>query len=543
MANGQETILVVDDSEAIRMKLNAQLRTLGYNVILAENGRAGLAAVPRHRPVLILLDYQLPDTTGLDVLRKLRSEGNNVPILLMTAEGSERIAVAAFQMGVRDYLIKPFEPQDVASAIDRSLSEWRLQREKEALLNQLQSQVRQLTVLHRVGKAVTAQLDANNLIERIVEAAVYLINADEGFIQLIENNELVVSATHNVSPIHLRELNKHSDYELATKSLQTNKPVRINAKRDGIRVQANYLAQAVLMVPLLVGTEALGVLTVAATIHQRTFDESDERIMLMLADYAAIALHNARTYNALRETQGRLIEAEKMAGMGRMAASLAHEINNPLAIIRSGLELLGQQHEPGSPLGEMVLGLDEEVARIARLLHTLVNFYQPAHDGVPPDLNHLIISMMHITKPQLDRANIKLYQELATDLPAPSISTDACKQVLLNLVRNAIDAMPEGGNLTIRTAHYRGQVYLSVADQGIGIPAEHRERIFEPFFSTKGVTGTGLGLAVVYGIVQQVGGSITVDSVVDKGSTFTIRLPVASDVEKRDSSPETMLIG
>ncbi|MBA3469076.1 MAG: response regulator [Herpetosiphonaceae bacterium] len=543
MANEHETILVIDDSEAIRTKLKAQLSSLGYTVVLAANGRTGLSAVAEHQPLLILLDYQLPDTTGLDVLRKLRSEGNLVPVLLMTAEGSERIAVAAFQMGVRDYLIKPFEPSDVAGAIDRSLREWRLQREKEGLLSQLQGQVRQLTVLHRVGKAVTAQLESVNLLERIVEAAVFLSNADEGFVQLLDGKELTLRAAHNISAIHLRELNKHADHDLATQTLKTNKPVRLNAERDGIRVQANYLAQAVLMVPLLVGTEALGVLTVAATTHRGTFDENDERLLLMLADYASIALHNARTYNALRETQGRLVEAEKLAGMGRMAASLAHEINNPLAIIRSGLELVAQQHLPETPLGDLVTGLDEEVARIARLLHTLVHFYQPTNDGVPPDLNHLIISLMHITKPQLDRANIKLYQELATDLPPPAISSDACKQVLINLVRNAIDAMPEGGNITIRSAHHRGQIYLSVADTGTGILPEHRERIFEPFFSTKGVTGTGLGLAVVYGILQQAGGIITVDSTMGEGSTFTIRLPIASarTVDSESLSDEILI--
>jgi signal transduction histidine kinase/DNA-binding response OmpR family regulator len=544
MANEHETILVIDDSQAIRTKLKAQLSNLGYAVILAENGRTGLSVVAENQPVLILLDYQLPDTTGLDVLRKIRSEGNSVPVILMTAEGSERIAVAAFQMGVRDYLIKPFEASDVAGAIDRSLREWRLQREKEVLLGQLQGQVRQLTVLHRVGKAVTAQLESVNLLERIVEAAVFLSNADEGFVQLLDGKELTLRAAHNISAIHLRELNKHADHDLANQTLKTNKPVRLNAERDGIRVQANYLAQAVLMVPLLVGTEALGVLTVAATTHRGNFDENDERLLLMLADYASIALHNARTYNALRETQGRLVEAEKLAGMGRMAASLAHEINNPLAIIRSGLELVAQQHLPETPIGELVLGLDDEVARIARLLHTLVHFYQPTNDGIPPDLNHLIISLMHISKPQLDRANIKLYQELATDLPPPAISSDACKQVMINLVRNAIDAMPEGGNMTIRSAHYRGQIYLSVADTGTGILPEHRERIFEPFFSTKGVTGTGLGLAVVYGILQQAGGTITVDSTMGAGSTFTIRLPIAPDRSiVTDTLSDEILIG
>ena len=485
----------------------------------------------------------MPDTTGLDVLRKLRAKNNPVPVVLMTAEGSERIAVAAFQMGVRDYLIKPFAPGDVANAIDRSLREWRLQREKEILLAQLQGQVRQLTVLHRVGKAVTAQLEATNLLERIVEAAVFLSNGDEGFVQLCEDKNLVLRAAHNISAVHLRELNKHTDHELANQTLRTNKPVRLNAERDGIRVQANYLAQAVLMVPLLVGTDALGVLTVAATTHRRTFDESDERLLLMLADYASIALHNARTYSALRETQGRLVEAEKLAGMGRMAASLAHEINNPLAIIRSGLELVAQHHQPETPLGDLVLGLDEEVARIARLLHTLVHFYQPTNDGVPPDLNHLIISLMHITKPQLDRANIKLYQELATDLPSPNISGDACKQVLINLVRNAIDAMPDGGSITVRSAHHRGQIYLSVSDTGTGILPEYRERIFEPFFSTKGVTGTGLGLAVVYGILQQAGGSISVDSTVNDGTTFTIRLQVATRQHTADQVSDEILIG
>ncbi|MCU0494534.1 MAG: response regulator, partial [Chloroflexaceae bacterium] len=162
-----EEILIIDDSTQICSLLaDYVLPDLGYSAAVANTGRQGLYRLRQHLPDLILLDLQLPDISGLDLLRLISQEGYDVPVILMTAHGSENIAVEAFRMGARNYLIKPFSDTEAKMVIDQALQERRLRREKEQLTQTLQQRVQELTVLYRIGKSVTTLMDLESLLER-----------------------------------------------------------------------------------------------------------------------------------------------------------------------------------------------------------------------------------------------------------------------------------------------------------------------------------------------------------------------------------------
>jgi signal transduction histidine kinase len=235
------------------------------------------------------------------------------------------------------------------------------------------------------------------------------------------------------------------------------------------------------------------------------------------------------TLRKLRAAQEELVRSERLAATGKMTAQLAHEINNPIHNIQSCLQTALNRlpaDVKGKDLIETAYG---ESGRLSRLTLQMLNFYRTAlvEDIMKPtDLNQLLREVVILTKADLEQRHIAV--ETAFDPACPTIrgSRDKLKQVFLNLITNARDAMPGGGTLWISTALGAKNVQVKVGDTGVGIPRENLNRIFDAFFTTKGkVSGVGLGLSVTYGIVSQHRGSIDVESAVGKGTTFTINLP------------------
>ena len=187
-----EIILVVDDNRQISDFLaETVLPGLGYEVMVARDAQTAIKIVKQHRANLdlMLLDLQLPDLTGLDLLRRLAKDGYLIPTILMTGHGSEQVAAEAFRLGVHDYLSKPLDETLLTDAITRALSESRLQREKAILNSQLEEQVAWLTSLSKVGQSVTSTLELGEVLVRIVEAGVSLTNAEEGFLASVGKGE------------------------------------------------------------------------------------------------------------------------------------------------------------------------------------------------------------------------------------------------------------------------------------------------------------------------------------------------------------------
>ncbi|HWQ13476.1 MAG TPA: response regulator [Roseiflexaceae bacterium] len=304
-----EEILIIDDSKQIcSMLAEYVLPELGYKASIANTGRQGLALLRQRLPDLILLDLQLPDISGLDLLRLIAQEGYDVPVILMTAHGSEAIAVEAFRLGARNYLIKPFSETEAQAVIDQALRERRLAREKEQLTRNLRQRVQELTVLYSIGKSVSALLDQEELLVRIVEAGVYITRAEEGFLLLRDQqrNELYLRAAKNLGEQRAQKLRMPIDDGIAGQVIRTGKPIRLDrASGAQLKVKTGFLVRAILQVPLTVGNTVIGVLAVDNQQSERTFTENDQYLLSALADYAAIAIENARLYGAVKASEAR----------------------------------------------------------------------------------------------------------------------------------------------------------------------------------------------------------------------------------------------
>jgi two-component system NtrC family sensor kinase len=251
---------------------------------------------------------------------------------------------------------------------------------------------------------------------------------------------------------------------------------------------------------------------------------------------------------ALKKAQERLIQGEKLSSLGRLAASIAHEINNPLAGILTYAKLLVRTLEEAAPddagrtkiIGQLKL-VERETQRCTAIVRNLLDFARerPLKLG-EVDVNAAIGEALFLIANQSRMQNVTLQQALS---PVPPIEADfgQIRQALVNILINACDAMPSGGTLHVATERVGEQVEISVRDTGVGIAPDDLKKVLDPFFTTK-EKGTGLGLSVVYGIVERHGGALRIDSTPGQGTVVTITLPVlcsgATDAHDREAAPQ-----
>lgn len=235
----------------------------------------------------------------------------------------------------------------------------------------------------------------------------------------------------------------------------------------------------------------------------------------------------------LEKAHAKLRHNEKLSALGRLSASVAHEINNPLGAILTHLYLLKKDFSGDSSLKEPLNVIERQVDTIAELVDQLRTFSKPPRKNHRlVDLNNVVESVLTLTGKNLQKKHIQVSVDLGKD-PLVLASADQMEEVFMNLLLNAQDAMPEGGTLKIRTTTDDGHVLACVTDTGKGIEPQIQDHIFEPFFTTKGENGTGLGLAISHSIIEEHNGEISVDSEVGQGTTFTLQLPSAQARQSR----------
>jgi PAS domain S-box-containing protein len=235
-----------------------------------------------------------------------------------------------------------------------------------------------------------------------------------------------------------------------------------------------------------------------------------------------------RMERELQKTQQALLQSEKLAAMGKLTSQIAHELNNPIYGIMNTLELLKTEIPPESKRRKILELSLSETQRLAEMLRNMLSFSKPEEEKRRPiKMNELIEGILLVMDKQMRESNIKVETAFDDEIPEIMASTNQMRQVLLNIFKNAKEAMPKGGMLTVRTDRENHHVLIHIQDTGVGIPEGIRDKIFEAFFTTKQkVKGVGLGLSVCYGIIKDHGGEIRVESEEGKGTTFTIRLPV-----------------
>ncbi len=382
-----ETILIVDDNREIVAALTDILRSKGYGVLSAHNGRQGLWLALERNPDLILLDWNLPQLSGYRVLQSLREQGNTAPVVLMTMYGSENVAVQAFRLGVRDYIPKPFRVPDTLSAIEQALAEERLRHEKERIAEQLEQANRQMeqqllemTTLQAIGQSLTSTLDLEKVLKRVVEAACYFTDARESSLLLLDRIEdaLITRAYHGTDRREPSRVRFRYSTSPLRKAIETGEPLFLTsgAGDDAIKLKTGYLVRSLLYVPLNIQDQPLGLLGVTDKVGARAFVQDDARLLTSLASYAVIAIENARLYESEKELAR--IETVK-----QMIVTLSHYIKNPLtAISLSTYELASRQDQgqisvEGTVLQRSLQMIEMNVKEITAVLTILQQLASP----------------------------------------------------------------------------------------------------------------------------------------------------------------------
>jgi signal transduction histidine kinase len=286
------------------------------------------------------------------------------------------------------------------------------------------------------------------------------------------------------------------------------------------------------IVPLILRSQGIGVFFIHTEKPQQDFSNQDIQLLSVLANQAAVGVENWRTYqqllkanDELKASQAQMVQAAKLAAIGELAAGIAHEIKNPLQVLMLHLELV----QSGRPLPNWIDMFSKQLKRLSDITLRLMNFSRNASEEVatePIDVNRAMEDIVMMVQHEFEGNGITMDLSFAKDLPAVGGNANYLQQVFLNLLINARDAMPGGGTISVATGTTGFHVSIRIADTGCGIPEELREKIFKPFFSTKGDKGTGLGLAICSKIVAQHKGELRVESEVGKGTVFTIFLPV-----------------
>lgn len=311
-----EKILVVDDSFEMReFVADSVLRLSGYETLKADNGQAGLELARQASPNLIIADMRMPKLTGLELAQIIQREKLNIPIILITAEGSEQLAREALRAGVADYFVKPFKTDDLLLSVRRVLDtaqardeSSRVPNETVAINESLRLRLKELETLIGVGHNVTSVLDVDQVLSKAVEAAVSLTGAEEGSLLLLEEetNELTMRAAKNFDDNFVRTFRLRSDDSLAGQVIRTGEPVLLDENAPQ-KIKTSYLVHSLVYVPLKIHGRVIGVLGVDNRRAGRAFTQHHQRLLGAVGDYAAIAIENARAY---RRTEKQRLQLE-----------------------------------------------------------------------------------------------------------------------------------------------------------------------------------------------------------------------------------------
>jgi len=635
-----ERILLVEDTDELRQHLATRvLRPAGYEVFAAQDGAEGFTLARQMEPDVIISGYEMPRINGLSMLEALQSAGLYIPFILMTAEGSEALAVRALRMGVNDYLVKPFSGEELLLALQRTQRRFRTRQIVEDVPEQLlqvnrhlEQRLRELDTLVSLGKRVTAQLERQQVLNQVVEAAVEISGAESGSLLLVDHAAEELYQVASIGEAHetTGDLRLPVASSLAGRVVQTRQPLVI-AGDELQKIKTRYLFRALAYVPLLLKNRVIGVLGVTSRQEIQPFEQHKVQLLNVLADFAAIAIENARLYAAtekerdtlntiLRDTEDPIIvvddqgyvlfcnpaasrafnisltrcygqplaevldhrevvelfSKEARSGRGRRTEIVladGRSLHAQLTIIRSVGRVVVMQdithlkdldriksdfvttvsHDLRTPL-TAILGYVELVRRTGSLTRQQQQFLERIvfsvqsittlisellelgkieagfdEDREPVSLPAAIRHVIETIRQTWEAKRLTLQVRLPDDLPPVLGNPLRLRQVVSNLLDNAIKYTPEGGQIRVVLEADGDFQILRVADTGIGVAQKDLPYIFDKFYRSdeaiEKFSGTGLGLSIVKGIVERHNGRIWVDSQVGKGTTFTVMLP------------------
>jgi len=524
------SVLVVDDEPGIALLCDRILKRAGYDVISETNPRVAIEHLQQKRFDLLLVDIRMPEVDGFDVISRAQMVQPDIAVLVMTGFGTVETAIQALRQGVDGLLLKPFQQsEELLQAVRQALAD--NQRKRDT------ARVSALRPLFNVTETLFAETNRDRLLELIISAICDHLNCSNVAYYQVEDGKACVVAQRGrvlqVDEVDFAAL-------LVSRVDADGDPIVINATGPGEENTQALLSTLGLGTAILIPVARSNLHSVLFAARdfgmERPFRGADLEMFFVLARQAVVAMENASLYADLRDyvrrvedSQQALLRAEKMAAAGRLTASIAHEVNNPLQSVQNCLHLAGREDMPAEKRKEYFGLAEKELERLMKTMQRMLDFYRPGAARIEKvDVLELLQHVLSLTSQQLGQRHIEVETELPEALPEIYAVSSQIQQIFFNLILNSLDAMPAGGTLKIRARKFENGVEIMFQDTGPGIPENRRNNIFEPFFSTK-EGGTGLGLTVSYNIVTAHGGTLDLVNGNEPGACFRIFLPMGDN--------------
>jgi len=522
----KERILVVDDEPDVLRICERVLRGAGYNVRAVSSGFEAVRLAGTEPFDCLLTDIKMPGMDGLDVAGAARAVNSNLVCVTMTGYSTMDTAIEALRLGVEEFLIKPFTPQDLLIAVGRALEKERLRRESARL--------RALLPLFEANRVFMSTTEPARLAEQVINTAVQELGADRAALFLKAEGQPGASSELELRPVALRGL---TETELGPWATYAERAVRAEiadwlVSADGDKDDHELTTNSIAASRIYSKQGAVGVLILARDTHTLPFGDADTEFLSVLCSQAGIALENASLFQELRRAYEELKQLDYMKS--EFISIAAHELRTPLAILMGYAGILeGMVANEQKQFAAIIV---RNAQRLRILMDEMLNL-ESLERGASfvrleaMDLHEVITEVVKDLRPLADNSA----HTIGLDLPATDVRlvTDREKfaMVLTNLLSNAIKFTPDGGRIQVTAVEGDDMVEVSVQDDGIGIAPADQARVFERFYQVEASLsrkhdGLGLGLSIAKGMVELLGGRIWLESAVGAGTTFHIRVPL-----------------
>ncbi len=406
----------------------------------------------------------------------------------------------------------------------------------------LKRKIFDLYTIFEISKHLNSVLNTETLLDGIILTCIGQMGVNGAAIFIVrshENDNLSLAKTKGLAVEPAKQLLiKEDSPVLRLIQSMHGKPMSYSEIRQRLgdieEVRLLEALECEFLIPMSLQNRVRGLLSVTRKISGTEFFEDDLEFLAILANQLSVAVENARLFDSekealerLRTAQLQLLQAEKLAALGQLSARVAHEVNNPLGIIKNYLLMIREQESQDKQSVEYVQIVTEEVDRIANIVRQLLDMFKPRQDSFSDtDVESVIDETLLLLSLHAQKGRVTINKQLPDPFPHVYGSAEQLKQVFLNLMINSCDFMPSGGRIDIGGDVDDHVLRLHFTDWGPGIAPENIEKIWEPFYTTKSAgKGTGLGLSVCYSIVKAHGGEIEATNVAGAGARFTITLP------------------
>lgn len=411
----------------------------------------------------------------------------------------------------------------------------------------LEQRQEELVSLYEVGQEIVSILNLDRLLESILDRAIVLVSAERGFLVLwdakTDSFEVPVARRFDQGEVDSAQI--ELSHGVIGRVLASREPVVTTNAQEDPRFQTShsiitYQIRSVLAAPMIAKEELIGAIYVDTRLSSQLFGESDLALLEAMTNQAAVAIQLARLYedlqarnrelqDALRElqdTQDELIRAERLTVVGQMAASIIHDLKNPMTTIKGYASLLGRKDLSPELRQRFSNMITHSVDTFVEMTQEILDYTRGGGPIQPSqiEVGHFVDDLCDFLEHDFEERELTLHRQLAYTGPLMMDETKM-RRALYNVATNASDAMKAGGSLTIATRRIDDMVEFRLSDTGPGIPREIMDTLFEPFVTYGKPTGTGLGLAIVAKTIQDHGGTIEVESAPGEGATFIIRVP------------------